>query len=188
MKPYVNWIHCVLCEIAFFPWPEFALPPSGKICLGKSGLRFDYIPATSQDLNAPYRKSSLDLDIDPTSDYRLIYMRDIYTALNSSGSTNFALTHWGRVTHICVGNLTIIGSDNSLAPTNAGLLLIGPLEKNFNEILFEIDAFSFKKMHLKVLSSKWRPFYLGLNVYCDCDWVMTDGYLREFLLSILFSW
>ena len=22
------------------------------------------------------------------------------------------LTHWGRVTHICVGNLTIIGSDN----------------------------------------------------------------------------
>ena len=22
------------------------------------------------------------------------------------------LTHWGRVMHICVGNLTIIGSDN----------------------------------------------------------------------------
>ena len=27
------------------------------------------------------------------------------------------LTHWGRVTHICVGKLTIIGSDNGLAPT-----------------------------------------------------------------------
>ena len=26
------------------------------------------------------------------------------------------LTHWGRVTHICVGNLTIIGSDNGLSP------------------------------------------------------------------------
>ena len=25
------------------------------------------------------------------------------------------LTHWGRVTHICVGNLTIIGSDNGLS-------------------------------------------------------------------------
>ena len=25
-----------------------------------------------------------------------------------------SLTHWGRVTHICVGNLTIIGSDNGL--------------------------------------------------------------------------
>ena len=26
------------------------------------------------------------------------------------------LTHWGRVTHICVGNLTTIGSDNGLSP------------------------------------------------------------------------
>ena len=26
------------------------------------------------------------------------------------------LTHWGRVTHICVGNLTTIGSDNGLPP------------------------------------------------------------------------
>ena len=27
-----------------------------------------------------------------------------------------ALTHWGRVTHICVSNVTIIGSDNGLSP------------------------------------------------------------------------
>ena len=27
-------------------------------------------------------------------------------------------THWGRVTHICVGNLTIIGSDNGSAPSH----------------------------------------------------------------------
>ena len=27
-----------------------------------------------------------------------------------------ALTHWGRATHICVGKLTIIGSDNGLSP------------------------------------------------------------------------
>ena len=26
------------------------------------------------------------------------------------------LTHWGRVTHICVGNITTIGSDNGLSP------------------------------------------------------------------------
>ena len=26
-----------------------------------------------------------------------------------------ALTHWGRVTHICVSNVTIIGSDNGLS-------------------------------------------------------------------------
>ena len=27
------------------------------------------------------------------------------------------LTHWGRTTHICVGKLTTIGSDNGLAPS-----------------------------------------------------------------------
>ena len=82
------------------------------------------------------------------------------------------LTHWGRVTHICVSKLTIIGSDNGLSPdrrqaivwTNAGLLLIGPLGTNFNEILIEILTFPFKKMRLKVSSAKRRPFCLGLNV------------------------
>ena len=82
------------------------------------------------------------------------------------------LTHWGRVTHICVGELTIIGSDNGLSPerrqaiiwTNAGILLIEPLGTNFSEILIGIQIFSFKKMRLKMSSAKWRPFCLGLNV------------------------
>ena len=82
------------------------------------------------------------------------------------------LTHWGRVTHICVGNLTIIVSDNGLSPerrqaiiwTNAGILLIEPLETNFSEILTGIWIFSLKKMRLKMASAKWRPFCLGLNV------------------------
>ena len=83
-----------------------------------------------------------------------------------------SLTHWGRVTHICVGILTSIGSDNGLSPgrrqaiiwTNAGILLIWPLGTNFSEILIGIQTFSFKKMHLKMSSGKWRPFCLGLNV------------------------
>ena len=86
--------------------------------------------------------------------------------------TLYELTHWGRVTHICAGNLTIIGSDNGLSPgwrqaiiwTNVGLLLIGPLGTNFSEILIKILTFSFKKIHLKVSSAKRRPFCLGLNV------------------------
>ena len=87
-------------------------------------------------------------------------------------SHQLLLTHWGWVTHICVGNLATIGSDNGLLPgrrqaitwTNAGILLIGPLWTNFSEILIEIPTFSFKKMHLKVSSAKWRPSCLGLNV------------------------
>ena len=73
---------------------------------------------------------------------------------------------------ICVGKLTIIASDNGLSPgrrqaiiwTNAGILLIRPLETNFSERLSEIHIFSFKKMHLKLLSAKCRPFCFGLNV------------------------
>ena len=84
---------------------------------------------------------------------------------------SLALTHWGRVTHICIGNLTIIGSDNGLAPgrrqaiirTNAGILLIIPLATNFSEFFVRILIFSFKKMHLKVSSAKQRPFCLRLN-------------------------
>ena len=82
------------------------------------------------------------------------------------------LTHWGRVTHICVGKITIIGSDNGLSPgrrqaiiwTNVGILLIRPLGTNFSEILIGIQTFSFKKMYLKMSSAKWRPFCLGLSV------------------------
>ena len=81
------------------------------------------------------------------------------------------LTHWGRLTHICVSKLTIIGSDNGLSPcrrhaiiwTNAGILLIRTLGTNFSEILGEIHSFSFSKMHLKMSSANWRLFGLGLN-------------------------
>ena len=81
------------------------------------------------------------------------------------------LTHWGRLTHICVCKLTIIGSDNGLSPgrrqaiiwNNAGLLIIEPLGTNFSEISIGIQRFSFKKMHLNMSSAKRRPFCLGLN-------------------------
>ena len=74
------------------------------------------------------------------------------------------LTHWSRVTHMCVSKLTIIGSDNGLSPdrrqaiiwTNAGTLLSEPLRTNFNKIFIEIHIISFKKIHLK-MSRKWRP-------------------------------
>ena len=82
------------------------------------------------------------------------------------------LTHWGRVTHICVDKLTNIDSDNGLWPerrqaiiwTNVGILLIGPLGTNVSEFLIGIHTFTLKKMHLKMLSAKWRPFCLSLNV------------------------
>ena len=82
------------------------------------------------------------------------------------------LTHWGRVTQICVGKLIIIGSDNSLWPdrrqaiiwTNAALLSIEPFRTYFSENLIKIKQISLKKLHVKMASAKWRPSCLGLNV------------------------
>ena len=81
------------------------------------------------------------------------------------------------MTHICVNKLTTIGSDNGLSPvrrqaiiwTNAGVLLIGPLGTNFNEILIQIHTFSFKEIHSKMPSGKWHPFCLSLNVLRLCN-------------------
>ena len=81
-------------------------------------------------------------------------------------------THWGGVMHICVGNLTIIGSDNGLWPgrcqaiiwTNDVILWIRSLGTHFSEILIEFLTFWFKKMHFNMSSAKWQPFCLGLNV------------------------
>ena len=78
---------------------------------------------------------------------------------------------------LCVSKLTIIGSDSSLSSgqrqaiiwTNVEILIIGPLGTNVNEILMEIHTFSFKKMYLKFLSEKYRPFCFGLNVL-KWDW------------------
>ena len=82
------------------------------------------------------------------------------------------LTHWGRVTHICVNKLTIFGSDDGLSPgrrqaiiwTNAAILLIWTFRTNLSEIFKEMHTFSLKKIHLKMSSGKWRPFCPGLNV------------------------
>ena len=69
---------------------------------------------------------------DPFAKYLMVYN---HTLPFKYRLYNLKLTHWGRVAHICVGKLTIIGSVNGLSPgrrqaiiwNNAGLLLIEPL-------------------------------------------------------------
>ena len=101
--------------------------------------------------------------------YRLDLWEQISVKLKAK---QIPLSHWGCVTHICICKLIIIVSDNGLSPdrrqaiiwTIAGLLSIGPLRTYFSESLIKIQQFSLKKMHLKMLSAKWRPSCLGLNV------------------------
>ena len=100
----------------------------------------------------------------------------MYFCLNANCSVmleehNSTLTHWGRVTYICVGSLIIIGSDNGLSLgwhqaiiwTNTELLSIRPLGTNQWNVYWN-SKFPFKKVHLKMSSGKCRPFCLGLNV------------------------
>ena len=88
------------------------------------------------------------------------------------------------MTHICVGKLTIIGTDNGLSHgrrraiiwTNDGILLIRPIGTNFSEMLIGIQMFPFNKMYLKISSAIWRPFCLGLNVL---TWGSVDNNLHR---------
>ena len=101
-------------------------------------------------------------------DFQYHYMTSRYTGDHVIG---IPITYSGRVIHICVSKLTIIGSDDGLLPgrcqaiiwTNAGIVLILTLGTNFNEIISENHTFSLKKMHLK-MSAKWWQFCLSLNV------------------------
>ena len=121
-------------------------------------------PSTDLDnVLAPYRRQAISW-----TNARPIRWR-IYTALGGdvdSPLCRYELTHWGRVTHICVSKLTITGSDNGLSPgrrqaiiqTNDVILWNGPSGINISEILIGIQTFSFKKMRCKMSSPKWHPF------------------------------
>ena len=95
-------------------------------------------------------------------DCKSLFLSFLHAIFNSVLGQYMPITHWGRAAHICVSKLTIIDSDNGVSPgrrqaiiwTNAGLSLIGPLRTNFNEILIEIHAFSFKKMPFEMPSAK----------------------------------
>ena len=75
--------------------------------------------------------------------------------------------HCGWVTHICVGNLTIIGSDNDLSPgrrqviiwTNSGIFLIGHLSKSIHFI----QENAFKAIVCRMAAILSRPQYVNTN-------------------------
>ena len=80
---------------------------------------------------------------------------------------NALLVNWDRVTHICVGKLTIIGSDNGLSHgrcqaiiwTNAGILLTGPLGTNVSDqnLYIFIQENAFKNVVWKMAATLSHP-------------------------------
>ena len=74
------------------------------------------------------------------------------------------LTHWGRVTHICINELTKHGQCQAIIWTSVGIFLIGPFGTN-GEILIEIYTLSFNKIHWKMVAILSQP-------QCVNGWVM----------------
>ena len=133
----------------------------------------------------------------PLGKYTLTY----YDVLRSM---LISLTHWGQVTHICIGDLTVIVSDNGLSPdrrqnitwAETGILLIGLLETNFNEILVEIQTFSFKKCiwksrlqndnHFVSASMHYNMNYI--YAYSCRRWLMKNIYLMIYIFyNVMFK-
>ena len=77
------------------------------------------------------------------------------------------------MTHICVGNLTIIVSDNGLSPyrrqaiiwTIAEILLIGPLGTNLSEFFYQNSNICIQENAFENVVCKLTSICLGLNVF-----------------------
>ena len=155
---FVNYIQC---NMKLFSTDLFKNGISQEISVNKINNTIKKIQSLCVKIPVSWECFPLDFPLD-----FVIYLKFIFMKPYPS------LTHWGRVMHVCVSNLTITGSDNGLAPTrrqaitwtSVGILSIGPLGTNFSEMFIEIHTFSFKEIHWEMSSGKWRPFCLGLNV------------------------
>ena len=115
----------------------------------------------------------------------------IYVSWNDS--TRWGLTHWGRATHICVSNITIIDSDNGLLLdrrqaiiwTTAELLIIGTLGTNLSENSIQIIFIQEKAFKSVVCKMASRPecAYIADSVQS----AGLDSIRWSFKISILFT-
>ena len=80
-----------------------------------------------------------------------------------------SLTHWGRMTHICVSKLTIIGSDNwyrlaGVKRLSEPMLGYYQLDRS-KQTSVNSCIFQFRKLHLQLSSGNWRPFFSASMCY-----------------------
>ena len=109
----------------------------------------------------------------------------------------WALTHWGRVTHICVGRITISGSDNGLSPgrrqaiiwTNAGILLIRCLGTGLgsNTYLYLQIQIQIQIRRICICICIWSNFKPRICI-CICIWSTVFGVFDKYVFKYTFSW
>ena len=93
-----------------------------------------------------------------------------HSFVNSLRQGDAYICHWTGSSLIQV-MATCVFVCQAITWTNADLLSIGPLGTNCSEISLKWLTFSLKKMHLKMPSAMWWPFWLVLIVlkYCGRD-------------------
>ena len=122
------------------------------------------------------------------------WMRKIWHDLIFMG-----LTHWGRLTHLCVSELTIIGSDNGLSPSHylkqcwiiVNWTLRNKLHWNFkwNSNIF-IQENSLEHVVCEIASILSRPQCVnyGVSIVSTFEKVMTNYQCKLQWLICLYVW
>ena len=99
------------------------------------------------------------------------------------------ITYWGRATHICVGKLTIIDSDNGLSPgrrqaiiwTSAGILLIDRSRYYYSHLVAARGCGSHKP-RVRVV---WTNMIKECEVKCTYHWdIVQNKYDNLLMLHI----
>ena len=108
----------------------------------------------------------------------------------------YGLTHWGRVTHICISNLTIIGSDNGFfawsAPShylnqcsnivNWALWNKLPWQFNLNSNI-SIQEKSIESVVCKMAAILSRPQCIKNRAHGLCFVVVRAGWFYPYIMS-----
>ena len=112
----------------------------------------------------------------------------------------FALTHWGRVTHICVSKLTIISPDNGLSPER---ILRNTFLWNLHRNAFENGVCEMatilsrpqwvnKLRNIAIVSLMYRVVYLNrrwtrsiISMLNHCTWTVNYSVNQYRLLLII---
>ena len=138
-------------------------PAKWPFSVGHSGLNLYYVMSKHIIFKDKYDFNSYTGELQLFADWGNMLQPLMTAAQRNSHVCKYltSLTHCGRATQICVGNLTIIGSDNGLSPgwrqdiiwISVGLLLMGPLRAYFSVISTNIQQFSLRKMQLKMTSA-----------------------------------
>ena len=98
-------------------------------------------------------------------------------------SPQLILTHWGRVTHICVGNhwvrlWLVTWSAPSHYLNQCWDIVNWTLRNKLQWTLNRNSNLFIQENHLKVSSAKWRPFCVGLNEL-KAYWTICHHWVRS---------